>query len=104
MGVGLCSSNKQQTDESNIIGIKPIIIETETWKRDSHGLFDYETHDVIRKTLKASGNSKIYRENDTLEIAKTHFTHTRRTNRMFDESHQSKNNTANDLIDIEESK
>jgi len=50
--MGVCSSNNTEENINYHSGIKPIIIESETWKRDSHGLFDYETTDVVRKTLK----------------------------------------------------
>jgi hypothetical protein len=50
--MGICSSNNAEDNINYLSGVKPIVIETETWKRDSHGLFDYETTDVVRKTLK----------------------------------------------------
>lgn len=65
----ICSNKNNWEDNThNHVGIKPIIIETETWKRDSHGLFDYETNDVIRKTLKIAGTAQIFREVDDLQF------------------------------------
>ena len=55
--MGVCSSSTQ--DDILINGVKPITIDTETWKRDSHGLFDYETNDVLLKSLKVPCNSKF---------------------------------------------
>lgn len=67
--MGICSSTNYEDNTHNHSGIRPIIIETETWRRDSHGLFDYETNDVIKKTLKIAGTTQIFREGDDLQCA-----------------------------------
>ena len=32
-----------------------------TWNRDSHGLFDYESQSVTKRTFKVRNDAKIYR-------------------------------------------
>ena len=39
-----------------------------TWSRDSHGLFDYESRHLTKKSMKASHNSKIVRTSNELDI------------------------------------
>ncbi len=39
-----------------------------TWSRDSHGLFDYESRHLCKKSMKAGQNSKIVRQSNELEI------------------------------------
>jgi hypothetical protein len=39
-------------------------IKTTTWKRDSHGLYDYESSSVDKKSFKESGSVKILRNDD----------------------------------------
>jgi len=33
-----------------------------TWSRDSHGLFDYESRHLTKKTMKTNGPSQIVRK------------------------------------------
>jgi hypothetical protein len=41
-----------------------------TWIRDSHGLFDYESKSIVKKSCKTSFQSKIVRiENDIDMVA-----------------------------------
>lgn len=71
------------------MGIRPIVIETETWKRDSHGLFDYETNDVIRKTLRIAGTAQIFREVDDLQFLDYSYRKAfRKTKKFFDDSRE----------------
>ena len=39
-----------------------------TWSRDSHGLFDYESRHLTKKTLKASYESMIMRSGNDLSL------------------------------------
>ena len=39
-----------------------------TWSRDSHGLFDYESRHLTKKTLKASYESLIMRSGNDLML------------------------------------
>ena len=39
-----------------------------TWSRDSHGLFDYESRHLTKKTLKASQESMIIRFGNELSL------------------------------------
>lgn len=39
-----------------------------TWSRDSHGLFDYESRHLTKKTLKASQESMIMRTGNELSL------------------------------------
>ena len=43
---------------------------TITWNRDSHGLFDYQSRHIYKKTLVASNNSELIRvHNEILFIS-----------------------------------
>ncbi len=39
-----------------------------TWKRDSHGLFDYESRSINKKNLKTQSQGKIFRVQDDIEF------------------------------------
>ena len=39
-----------------------------TWSRDSHGLFDYESRHLTKKTLRAQNESMIMRTGNDLSI------------------------------------
>ena len=81
------------------------MIETETWKRDSHGLFDYETNDVIRKTLKIAGTAQVFRENDDLQLLE--FSYRKffvKTRQLFDDSREGDFLSNTDREDLEEVK
>jgi hypothetical protein len=39
-----------------------------TWGRDSHGLFDYESRHLTKKTMKTNNPSQIVRKNNDLEL------------------------------------
>ena len=38
-----------------------IILETTTWHRDSHGLFDYESKNISKRVFETSNHIKIIR-------------------------------------------
>jgi hypothetical protein len=40
-----------------------------TWIRDSHGLFDYESKSITKKSLKTTMMSKIVRIENEIEMA-----------------------------------
>lgn len=39
-----------------------------TWSRDSHGLFDYESRHLTKKTMKTNNPSQIVRRSNDLEL------------------------------------
>ena len=39
-----------------------------TWSRDSHGLFDYESRHLSKKTMKTSCQVQIVRQQNDLEL------------------------------------
>lgn len=39
-----------------------------TWIRDSHGLFDYESKSITKKSLKTQSFGKIVRINNDIEL------------------------------------
>ena len=39
-----------------------------TWSRDSHGLFDYESRHLTKKTLKAEKSMMLMRSGDELQL------------------------------------
>lgn len=41
-------------------------IRTDTWHRDSHGLFDYESKSLTHKTFKVAARGSLIRSEDTL--------------------------------------
>ena len=43
-----------------------------TWSRDSHGLFDYESRHLTKKTLRAQNESMIMRTGNDLSIHRYH--------------------------------
>jgi hypothetical protein len=104
--MGVCSSNKNYEDNThNHSGVKPIVIEAKTWKRDSHGLFDYETNDYIHKTLKIAGTAQIFRETDDLQFVDYSYRKVFKKNRLlFDDSNDIEimSNTERDIEDAKE--
>ena len=44
---------------------------TKTWIRDSHGLYDYESHSISQNTITPSNNTYLYRVNDEVVISQT---------------------------------
>ncbi|OMJ85858.1 hypothetical protein SteCoe_12773 [Stentor coeruleus] len=50
---------------------KTITLKSETWKRDSHGLFDYESKETQKHKLIIQENSYVIRKNDTVELEKS---------------------------------
>ena len=41
---------------------------TVTWTRESHGLFDFEGQDIIRKQFKIQGSHRIYRDENQVDV------------------------------------
>ena len=39
-----------------------------TWARDSHGLFDYESRHLTKKTMKTNNHSMIMRKENDIEM------------------------------------
>lgn len=44
---------------------------TKTWIKDSHGLYDYESHSISQNTITPSNNTYLYRVNDEVVISQT---------------------------------
>jgi len=49
-------------------GLATLNVKALTWLRDSHGLFDYESFQLVKNTLKAEGNSTIVRYGDEVSL------------------------------------
>lgn len=62
-----------------------------TWSRDSHGLFDYESRHLTKKTLKSSYESYILRSGNDLSLNRYNNT------RSFQEQCDSKKQTPDDM-------
>ena len=41
---------------------------TVTWTRESHGLFDFEGQDIVKKQFKIKGSHRIFREENKVEV------------------------------------
>lgn len=105
MGIWSSTKNWEDITIANGQDIKQIVIEAETWKRDSHGLFDYETNDVIRKTLRIAGTAQIFRETDDLQLLE--FSYRKflvKTRQLFDDSREGDLLSNTDREDLEELK
>jgi hypothetical protein len=42
-----------------------------TWSRDSHGLFDYESRHLTKRTMKTTQTTQIIRKTNELELLST---------------------------------
>ncbi|OII77365.1 zinc finger C3HC4 FHA domain-containing protein [Cryptosporidium andersoni] len=67
IGGTLTTSSSSGNSMENITSLSPtnigLIVETTTWSRDSHELFDYEAHHINNRRFLVSRNSKIFRHN-----------------------------------------
>jgi len=98
-------SKKLEEDTiSNDSGINPFIIEADTWKRDSHGLFDYETGDSIKNLLKIEGTTKLLRMDNGIEQDSHPKDRKRKADVILDVSFGSQNNIVTNKDEIEEEK
>lgn len=41
-----------------------------SWLRDSHGLFDYESRNIVKMSLKTQSQGQIIRNDDQIDFAK----------------------------------
>ena len=55
-------------DYNPIVLFFSVLMKGITWSRDSHGLFDYESRHLTKKTLKASFESMIIRFGNELSL------------------------------------
>ena len=46
-------------------------IQTSTWTRESHGLYDFEGVEIERKFFKVKGNQRVFRHESEVEIKHT---------------------------------
>jgi len=101
---GCASKNFDENLDDFTWNVKPITVDTQTWKRDSHGLFDYETNDVIKNSLKIVGSTQLFRQNDHIEQSTNKYQNSRRVAAILDVSFESHNNTITDKEEMEEEK
>ncbi len=40
-----------------------------TWQRDSHGLFDFESKNLVKKNMKTSASAKVWRVNNDIDLS-----------------------------------
>lgn len=52
------------TDASKI---KELMVRTVTWTRESHGLFDFEGSEIMRKQFKIKGSHRFFRNVNEVE-------------------------------------
>eukprot|EP00357_Protocruzia_adherens_P031901 CAMPEP_0115045900 /NCGR_PEP_ID=MMETSP0216-20121206/48445_1 /TAXON_ID=223996 /ORGANISM="Protocruzia adherens, Strain Boccale" /LENGTH=584 /DNA_ID=CAMNT_0002428911 /DNA_START=43 /DNA_END=1797 /DNA_ORIENTATION=+ len=45
-----------------------VVMKSNTWTRDSHGLYDYESRSVVKKSLKATTSSYMVRRGDNIDL------------------------------------
>lgn len=103
--MGGWASKKQDEDlEYSSLPIRPLIIEAETWKRDSHGLYDYETRDIIRNNLKIIGSTQLFRKEEGIEQTFHPIDHRRKADIVLDISFGSDNNAVKHKEEREEDK
>jgi len=57
---GYSNKNNQQIPE--------LRIQTSTWTRESHGLYDFEGEEIERKFFKVKGNQRVFRYESEVEI------------------------------------
>ena len=57
---------KSQTNQSQ--NFSELSIKTVTWTRESHGLFDFEGQDIIRKQFKVKGSHRFYRDENKVSV------------------------------------
>lgn len=48
--------------------IYSVLMKGITWSRDSHGLFDYESRHLTKKTMKTQNQVQIYRKQNELDL------------------------------------
>ena len=53
--------------ESNFF-LYRVFLRAVTWQRDSHGLFDYESKSILKKSLKTIARGKIIRTGNEIEL------------------------------------
>ena len=51
-----------------VLSIYSVLMKGITWSRDSHGLFDYESRHLTKKTLKAAYEAMIMRSGNELSL------------------------------------
>lgn len=104
MGNICWNKNNWEDNTQNHSDIRPIVIETETWRRDSHGLFDYESNDVIRKTLRLAGTAQIYRNSDDLQFLEYSYRKSFKNHLLLEYSKELDGFSNTEKDEIEESK
>jgi len=54
-----------------IIDFFSVFFRAVSWLRDSHGLFDYESRNIVKMSLKTQSQGQIIRNEDQIEFAKS---------------------------------
>ena len=62
-----CVSSPLSPANSHIC-LYSVLMKGITWGRDSHGLFDYESRHLTKKTMKTNNPSQIVRRGNELEL------------------------------------
>lgn len=44
-----------------------------TWNRDSHGLFDYESQSVTKKTFRVKTDARLFRVGNEVKLTDNHY-------------------------------
>lgn len=52
----------------NIFIYYSVLMKGITWSRDSHGLFDYESRHLTKKTMKTQNAVKLIRKGNDLDL------------------------------------
>lgn len=59
---------KSQPYKAPVLIFFRVLMKGITWARDSHGLFDYESRHLTKKTMKTNNPSQILRQINELEL------------------------------------
>ena len=57
---------ESETTDSSKMSI--LTAKTVTWTRESHGLFDFEGQDIVKKQFKIRGSHRIYRDENNVDV------------------------------------
>ena len=49
-----------------------VVAKTCTWARDSHGLYDYESRNVTKNTIKITSSCRLYRQGNEVKLTHEH--------------------------------
>lgn len=65
----MCDAYKIKLERNMLLTIvHSVFLRGVTWMRDSHGLFDYESRSINKKSLKTHTSGKIVRFNNDIDM------------------------------------